>query len=138
LLYLGDVTVRLLAYIIIAIDGYMGSTPIISTKERNGKMAPNKRFIELLKVMEDIHNRKNAGYAGQNNPDAFANFRMSEMFGITPFQGCMVRLSDKFIRVANLTKDCTNEQVGEAVTDTLIDLANYAIIAICLYEEEHK
>ena len=33
LLYLGDVTVRLVAYTIIAIDGYMGSTPIISTRE---------------------------------------------------------------------------------------------------------
>jgi len=100
-------------------------------------MAPSKRFVELLKKMEDIHTRKNAGYAGCDNPDAFANFRMSEMFGVSPFRGCLVRLSDKFIRIANLTKDSKNEQVGEAITDTLLDLANYAIIAICLYEEEN-
>jgi hypothetical protein len=84
--------------------------------------------------MKDIHARKNAGYAGDCD-DAWANFRYSELFGIPAFKGCLVRLSDKFIRIANLTQNPKNEQVGEAITDTLLDLANYAIIAICLYEE---
>lgn len=101
-------------------------------------MAPSKRFVELLKYMEDLHNRKNAGYAGKDNPDAFANFRMSEMFGVSPFKGCLIRMSDKFIRVANLIKDDSNEMVGESIDDNLVDIANYAIIAICLHEQEHK
>ena len=33
-------------------------------------------------------------------------------------------------------KDKDNEQVGEKIEDTLIDLASYALIAICLLEEE--
>ena len=101
-------------------------------------MPPSKRFMELLKTMEDIHIRKNAGYAGADCPDPWANFRMSEMFGIAPFDGCMVRLSDKFIRVANLRKNPKNDQVNESMKDTLIDLANYAVIAICLLEEEEN
>ena len=101
-------------------------------------MAANPRFLALLKTMEDIHKRKNAGYAGVNTPDAFKNFRMAELFGISAFKGCLVRLSDKFIRVANLSQNPDADQVGEAITDTLIDLANYAIIAICLYEEKHE
>jgi hypothetical protein len=98
-------------------------------------MPPSKRFMELTDMMRDIHKRKNAGYAGDCD-DAWANFRYSELFGIPAFKGCLVRLSDKFIRIANLTKNPNNEQVGEAITDTLLDLANYAVIAICLYEEQ--
>lgn len=100
-------------------------------------MPPSKRFMELLDTMKDIHIKKNAGYCG-DSPDAFKNFRQAELFGISAFQGCLVRMSDKFMRVANLSKNAEADQVGEAITDTLLDLANYAIIAICLYEEEEK
>lgn len=96
------------------------------------------RFQELIEKMQDIQKRKNAGYAGQGNPDPWANFRMAEMFGVSSFIGCLVRMSDKFIRIANLVKNPKNEQVNESITDTLLDLANYCLIAICLYEEEHK
>jgi hypothetical protein len=98
-------------------------------------MVASKRFVELLKSMEDIHVRKNAGYAG-DSPDPWANFRESERFGISAFKGCLVRISDKFIRICNLTKNPSNEQVGETIMDTLLDLANYCLIAVCLYEEE--
>jgi len=98
-------------------------------------MAASKRFLELVEQMKDIHVRKNAGYAG-DNADPFINFKNAELFGISPFKGCLVRMSDKFMRVANLSKDEDNDKVGESITDTLLDLANYAVIAICLYEEE--
>lgn len=100
-------------------------------------MPPSKRFIELLEVMKDIHTRKNAGYSGDCS-DAFGNFRKAELFGVSAFQGCLVRMSDKFMRVASLTKNSNNEQVGESIKDSLIDLANYAIIGVCLYEEEEE
>lgn len=98
-------------------------------------MAANKRFLELLDQIRDTHIRKSAGYAGANNSDTWANFRLAEEFGVSAFIGCLIRLSDKFKRVANLVKDSNNEQVGERLTDTLLDLASYAIIAICLFEE---
>ena len=101
-------------------------------------MAANNRFLELLDKIRDTHIRKSAGYAGQENPDTWANFRLSERFGVSPFIGCLVRLSDKFIRVSNLVRDARNEQVGEGIKDTLIDLASYALIAICLFEEEES
>jgi nitrogen regulatory protein PII-like uncharacterized protein len=95
----------------------------------------SKRYIELLHSMETLHINKNAGYAG-DSPDAWANFRMCETFGVSAFKGCMVRLSDKYIRVVNLIKNPTNEKVGENIKDTLFDLAAYALIAVCLLEEE--
>jgi len=93
------------------------------------------KFMNLLTEMEDIHKRKNAGYAGEGSMDPWANFRMAEMLDISAFKGCLVRMGDKYSRICNLAEDPNNEQVGESIHDTLIDLANYSLIAICLYEE---
>lgn len=100
-------------------------------------MPISNRFIELLKEMKEIHEKKNMGYAG-NSKDPFQNFKQSELFGISPFKGCLVRISDKFMRVASLSKNPDFDQVEESITDTLLDLSNYCLIAICLYEEENK
>lgn len=98
----------------------------------------SQKYLDLLERMKTLHERKNAGYAGADNPDPWANFRMSEAFGVSAFKGCLVRMSDKYIRVTNLIKNPANEQVGESVKDTLFDLAAYALIAICLMEEHEK
>lgn len=95
------------------------------------------RYLALLDEMKELHIRKNAGYSGESL-DRWANFRMSEGFGVSAFLGCLVRMSDKFIRITNLVKNPKNEMVGESIIDTLKDLAAYALIAICLYEEEEK
>jgi hypothetical protein len=96
----------------------------------------DKSYLALLDAMKELHIKKNAGYAGADNPDAWANFRMSEAFDVSAFKGCLVRMSDKYIRVTNLIKNPNNEQVGESIDDTLTDLAAYALIAICLRREE--
>ena len=98
-------------------------------------MAGNKRYLELLDSMKELHIKKNAGYAGMDAKDSWANFRMSEEFGVSSFLGCLVRMSDKYIRITNLVKNPNNDQVGENIKDTLFDLAAYALIAICLLEE---
>ncbi len=102
------------------------------------KYTGSKEFHALLDVMHQTHMDKSAGYAGVDNPDPFANFRVCERFDVSAFEGCMVRLSDKFIRVTNLMRDPTNERVGEKITDTLIDLASYSLIAIILWDEKAK
>lgn len=96
----------------------------------------SQKYLELLDKMKDLHIRKSAGYAGQDNPDAWANFRMSENFGVSAFLGCLIRITDKFIRIQNLVKNPKNDMVGESVRDTLFDLASYALISICLWDEE--
>jgi hypothetical protein len=98
-------------------------------------MSVSPRFVKLLEEMLAMHENKNAGYAGDSS-DPFKNFRNSELFGITPFKGCLVRMSDKFMRIANLSKNPNADKVGESIKDTLMDLAVYSLIAICLYEEE--
>ena len=93
------------------------------------------RIPTLLQELQDIHNRKNAGYSGAENKDAFSNFRLAEMFGVPAPTGVLVRMSDKFSRSASLIRQPGNEQVGENLDDTLIDLAAYALIAVCLLRE---
>jgi len=99
-------------------------------------VAASKRYLELLDQAKELHIAKNAGYAGADNPDPWANFRMSTAFGVEPWRGALVRMTDKYIRVQNLLKDPTNDRVGESVIDTLRDLSAYALIAVCLLEEE--
>ena len=101
-------------------------------------MSANKRFLSLLDELRQIHTDKSAGYAGVDNPDAFANFRLSEGFGVSAFKGCLIRMSDKFTRIVNLVKNPDNEKLGESIKDTLLDLSSYALIAICLLEEKEQ
>jgi hypothetical protein len=98
-------------------------------------MAESTRYIALLAEMVELHRRKNAGYVGKDNEDAWANFREAEEFGVSTFQGVLIRMSDKYARIRSLVRNPDNEQVGEAITDTLMDLAAYALIAICIHEE---
>lgn len=101
----------------------------------SGENQGSKRYIELLNEMKDLHIRKNAGYAG-DSLDRWANFRVSESFGVPAFLGVMVRMSDKWIRITNLVNNPNNEKVGESIKDTLMDLASYALIAIAIMEEQ--
>lgn len=106
------------------------------------KIALNLLANEQGKTMEeigseaaDLHIRKNAGYAGAANPDPWANFRLSQQVGVRPFDGVLVRLTDKWSRIVSLRSDPDNEKVGESILDTLRDLAAYCLIAICLSKE---
>lgn len=45
-------------------------------------MTKSNRFSELIQEMQDIQARKNAGYAGQDNIDPWANFRLATMLGV--------------------------------------------------------
>lgn len=92
-------------------------------------------YLKLLEEMKYLHITKNAGYSG-DSLDRWANFRLSEKFGVSAFIGCLVRMGDKFIRIQNLVKNPKNEMVGESIRDTLLDLASYSLIAYCLLIEE--
>lgn len=100
-------------------------------------MSGDPRYLALLEEMKELHIKKNAGYSGDSR-DRWANFRMAENFGVSAFLGCLIRMSDKFIRIQNLVKNPNNEMVGESIKDTLRDLASYALIAYCLLEEQEE
>ena len=99
-------------------------------------MSQSERFYELLDYMREIHDAKRHDYA--NEEDVFANFRSCEMAGIPAWKGCCVRIGDKFSRIMGFAKKEKLKVKDESIKDTLIDLANYAIIALILYEEEEE
>ena len=70
----------------------------------------------------DLFKRKNADYG-----DAFANYGPV---------GVIVRMGDKINRLMNITKSNVTMVKDEGVRDTLIDLHNYAAMAIMLMDEE--
>ena len=94
----------------------------------------SERFYELLNTMKKTHDAKRHDYA--NPDDVFANFRTCEQAGIPAWKGCCVRLGDKFSRIMGFAKKEKLMVKDESIKDTLIDMANYALIALILYEEE--
>ena len=98
-------------------------------------MDKSERFYELLEEMKKTHNAKRHDYASVE--DVFANFRTCEMGGIPAWKGCCVRLGDKFSRIMGFAKKELLEVKDESIKDTLVDMANYALIALILYEEDN-
>lgn len=91
----------------------------------------NPRFHALLQEIADLHDRKSHDYA--QNADPLSNFRKAEAFGIPAWKGVLVRMSDKFSRIEELSNG--KEAKNESLRDSLIDLAVYALIDVILLEE---
>jgi hypothetical protein len=95
-----------------------------------------ERFHEIVKEMVELHDRKNRDYAGE---EYLSNFMMCEKYvGVPAWIGCIIRLSDKVTRIMNLAKSDEVSVGNETITDTLMDLAIYAIITRILYEDYKK
>lgn len=87
-----------------------------------------KEFKSITDKMYEVTKAKNSDYAWENTDDAFKNFRVIEqLWWATTEQWFLTRISDKFIRVINLTKQ-KNYVSYEKIEDTLIDMANYCIL----------
>ena len=89
-----------------------------------------EKHKELLDNLHNLYIAKNHDY-GDSVHDTY------EKYGLTSF---LVRMEDKLNRVRTLNKNINNIQVPtEKIEDTLLDLANYAILAVLeLKEEETK
>ena len=93
------------------------------------------RFKELLKEMQDMHDRKNNNYATDENP--LSNLMECERMGLPASTGVLVRMSDKYCRLMELAKG-KKDLVGESFIDTLMDLSIYSLLLRIIIEEEEK
>tara|TARA_Y100001980_G_C14414768_1_gene207385 strand:+ start:177 stop:596 length:420 start_codon:yes stop_codon:yes gene_type:complete len=85
------------------------------------------RLNQLKSVQNEgakLFERKNKDYG-----DAFANYG--------PI-GVIVRMGDKINRLSSVTNNGINLVKTESIRDTLIDLHNYAAMAIMLMDEDKK
>ncbi len=108
----------------------MGAGSSIESNKRSGHPV----FYELIEEMGRIHSIKNQDY-GDGNP--LGNFMLAKSLGVDPFLGILIRLSDKWARICSLAKKTNNEGAvkDETIEDTLIDMANYSLLAIVIRRE---
>ena len=92
------------------------------------------RFHELLNTIGALHDVKQRDYGSDTDP--FANIRASQEWGIAPWIGALVRLNDKVHRLKRFAKK--GVLANESAKDSMLDIAVYALIALCLYEEQER
>lgn len=77
-------------------------------------------FLDYLESMKDLYLKKNHDY-GDSVSKTF------DEYGLVSF---LVRMDDKMNRIKTLNKIQDTAVRGEKIEDTLLDLANYAILAL--------
>lgn len=75
---------------------------------------------------------KQQDYGAEHDP--LANIKSSQEFGIAPWVAAMVRAGDKMARIKAAARG--QLLLNEPLEDSILDLANYAIIALKLLREE--
>lgn len=88
-------------------------------KQEEVQEEPKDEFKKITEQMYELYKKKNADY-GNSVSDTYKDF------GLTSF---LVRMQDKLNRAKTLTKKDA-EVEDEKIEDTLIDLANYSILAV--------
>lgn len=86
------------------------------------------RHKELCDLLNEIYKKKNADYG-----DSFHLSYVEEGMAMP-----RIRLTDKLNRFKALTKSGKQNVKDESMIDTLIDLANYALMTVLEIEEDRK
>ena len=86
------------------------------------------RHMEICKKLNEIYIKKNHDYG-----DAF-----SESYGKYGAVMPIIRLEDKLNRFRNLVMNGNAEVNTESMEDTLLDLANYAIMTVIEIESRER
>ncbi len=89
-----------------------------------------EEFKKINQEQYELTKKKNSDYA--NDGDAFLNFKLISIItgGKTTIEdGLLTRITDKVSRIGRLVHKKAHIE-DEKIEDTLIDLANYAIIYI--------
>ena len=87
-------------------------------------MTREQQMLQVQNEAIELFKRKNKDYG-----DAFANYGTI---------GVLVRLSDKISRATSITKNGVLLVNDESLRDTLIDLHNYAAMAVLLIDEKNE
>ena len=99
-------------------------------------MFKDETALNILDNMQSVYEAKDNDYSATGLP--MGNLRKCEEAGIDAWRGCLVRIGDKMSRLENFLKEKEYLVVSEKAEDTVIDLANYAILMSCLIEEIKK
>jgi hypothetical protein len=88
---------------------------------------------QMLATASDVLLRKRQDYSGKEDP--FRNFRKSAMFGVEPWRGVLVRITDKLSRLESIAETGKRLVDDESLFDTAGDVVNYTGILLGLIVE---
>ena len=91
------------------------------------------KYNEVLDKMKEFYEAKKQKYLPE---EELGNFRESIKIGVPPWKGAFVRLQDKYLKACNLILGKEINLEDKELIDTLLDLANCAVITLCLLSEE--
>jgi hypothetical protein len=86
-------------------------------------------FDTILEHMAAIHQAKNADYGSSYELSA-------QLLGRPVVEGLLTRMCDKLARACRLAQGQDPQVKDEALADTLLDLANYAVLAVLALENK--
>lgn len=101
---------------------FFGSSSPDSPSSKSASNARVEQMKQIHSVALDVFTKKNTDYG-----DAFAEF------GVI---GVLMRIEDKIKRSLSITKNGVNLVNDEGIRDTLLDLHNYAAMALMLLNEK--
>lgn len=85
-----------------------------------------QKHMEICKKLNAIYERKNADYG-----DSFHKSYEDEGMAMP-----RIRIGDKYNRLCSITRSKDIKVTDESVVDTLLDLANYAIMTVMELTDE--
>lgn len=90
------------------------------------------KFVDdFLSRMKEVMIGKGNDYA---NEDRLSNFKLAgSICGLTPEQNCLSLIATKVARLGVLLGG--KEPSNESIDDSLLDLANYAVLLACLRQD---
>lgn len=91
-----------------------------------------ERWYDAIGKLHDIADAKRADYGNDEHP--FANILQSEEFDVPAWLSAVIRLNDKVTRIKSFRRN--GRLRNESLEDSLLDIANYALIALALLDEE--
>lgn len=95
--------------------------------EVTGESPLVEKHKNICRCLNDLYAKKNADY-GNSFHDSF----LEEGWAMP-----RIRLGDKMNRLKSLTKNGKQEVKDESIRDTLLDLANYAIMTVMELDAQH-
>lgn len=114
---------------------YAGWDDFIVGLERVDQMRPEG--IACMHEMVQRMVNKGHDYSGADQ-DTLHNLKASEDLGIAAWRGVMVRINDKWRRCVNFCRQNVLLVKDESFTDTLLDMAVYAVWCVVLWRERTK
>ena len=107
------------------IDAYKWANPIVDTTDKQPSFNLNEPFDKVLYQMKTLREAKNKDYG-----NAFG-----ELFNEYGLNYSIMHLHEKLNRIKSVHKN--NKANNESIKDSLIDLANYAIMT-AIYIKKHE